>query len=168
MTASFFCKSVSKYIGAKTKMDCLKMRKNISKYLDGELTKDEVSELLNHLGICPDCNREYEEMKMLLDSIKAPAEVFAPPHLFASIRQRIYVQEHQPILLKLLKPILVPVVYSLLLITAIFISNSLSRNFLSANTQNKEAFKLTLNLTAFDDAPRNSFSNIYDNLMSGE
>jgi len=149
-------------------MDCLRMRKNISKYLDGELTKDEVSELLKHLGICPDCKREYEEMKMLFDSINTPARVFAPPHLFANIRQRIYVQKHQPILLRLLKPIFAPVVYALVLIAAIFIGNSLSRNVLSTNTQNKEAFKLTLNLAAFDDAPGSSFSDIYNNLMSEE
>lgn len=149
-------------------MDCLRMRKNISRYLDGELTKDEVSELLKHLGICPNCKQEYEEMKLLFDSIESPAEVFAPPHLFGNIRQKIYVQKHQPILLRLLKPIFAPVVYALVLIAAIFIGNSLSRNVLSTNTQNKEAFKLTLNLAAFDDAPKNSFSDIYNNLMSEE
>jgi len=149
-------------------MDCLRMRKNISKYLDGELSEDEAHESLEHIGSCPDCKQGYEAMKTMLDALKPPAEVFAPPHLFVGIRQKMETQRYKPVLVRRLKPVLAPVFYSLVFIVAIFAGSFFARDIPHSKTADSATLRLTLELNAFDDAPSNSFSSSYESLMLGE
>lgn len=150
-------------------MKCTKAKKHISRYLDGELGGDEKDDLFEHLKVCQDCQHEYETLYSILNSIEVPEEIPAPPYLFSNIRQKIYVQESQPVIIRRLKPVLVPALFLIVFFVSSLISSLLVRRIVPQYSKEESAaLKLTLNLTVFDDAPATSFPDIYNSMMSGE
>ena len=62
-------------------MDCLKMQKLMSPYIDGELSEGKKREFENHAKVCERCRTEVEEMKGL-HQLFANTEKFAAPYGF--------------------------------------------------------------------------------------
>lgn len=150
-------------------MKCRRMRSYISKDLDGDLSDLEKQALLEHLEICSECRQEYENLSSILNTIEPPVDISAPPYLFHGIQQAIYAQEHRSFIVGWLKPVFVPVLFLLLFLLSAIISGPLIQQITPKPDKIDSAnLKLTLNLSVFDDAPSASFSDIYDNLMSGE
>jgi len=149
-------------------MKCTKAKKHISRYLDGELGGDKKDDLFEHLEVCQDCQHEYENLYTILNSIEVPEEISAPPYLFSSIRQKIYEQERQSVVIRRLKPVLVPALFTIIFLVSSLISSFIVRRLVPQySKEDSVALKLTLNLAVFDDAPAASFPDIYDNMMSG-
>ncbi len=56
-------------------------RENLSAYLDGELPAEEKLSLESHLALCPSCNRQLEELKLVSVILKKHAMKPVPPAL---------------------------------------------------------------------------------------
>jgi len=150
-------------------MNCRRMRRYISRDLDGELDSVEKQALLKHLEICSECKQDYESLSSIINIIEPPAEIPAPPYLFHGIRQAIYAKKHQPFIIGWLKPVFVPVLFLALFLFSAVISGSLIQRITPKPDKIDSAdLKLTLSLSVFDDAPATSFSDIYNNMMTGE
>lgn len=150
-------------------MNCRRMRRYISRDMDGELDGIEKQALLDHLEICPECKQDYENLSSIINTIEPPAAIPAPPYLFQGIRQAIYAQKHQPFIIGWLKPVFVPALFLALFLFSAVISGPLVQRITPKPDKTDSAdLELTLSLTVFDDAPATSFSNIYNNMMTGE
>ncbi len=59
-------------------MDCIRIVKLISPYLDGELDPGEAGAVMSHLTACADCQREYEDLVQLSVALKQMGTVLVP------------------------------------------------------------------------------------------
>jgi len=61
-------------------MNCRECQENISPYLDGELTENNVARMVTHLSICLDCAKLCEDFSTILDSCRDndPVEIIPP------------------------------------------------------------------------------------------
>lgn len=64
-------------------MNCQKVRKLLSPWLDGELTGEEAKALSVHLAKCPLCVSEQDELRALTGALQKMRELVAPPEGFA-------------------------------------------------------------------------------------
>jgi len=150
-------------------MNCRRMRRYISRDLDGELDGIEKQALLEHLEICSECKQDYEDLSSIISTIEPPAAIPAPPYLFQGIRQAMHTQKKQPFIIGWLKPVFVPALFLALFLFSTVISGPLIQRITPKPDKTDSAdLKLTLNLSVFDDAPAASLSNIYNDLTTGE
>lgn len=59
-------------------MDHQKIKELISSYLDGELDREQEKIVFSHLESCPECRKEFEEMKKL-EEVMSRLELKKPP-----------------------------------------------------------------------------------------
>ena len=60
-------------------MDCRKVKKILSAYIDGELNEHNRQEIINHLKICSDCKKEYEFLFQQDSTLKQLASIEPSP-----------------------------------------------------------------------------------------
>lgn len=63
------------------KIECVEVQKNLSEYLDNELSDEYNSLIENHLTICSHCNNELENLKKLIESIENTQKPEPPSYL---------------------------------------------------------------------------------------
>jgi hypothetical protein len=61
--------------------DCNSIKKQLSVYIDNELTPDERLKIKEHLGICQDCAEELDELKKSIEHLQNLDKVEPPPWL---------------------------------------------------------------------------------------
>jgi len=76
-------------------MDCKKINKLINPYIDGILNEKISAEIKNHLTTCPDCRKEYLELKEIISSldILSTQSLPAPAALTQTIMKKITQEE---------------------------------------------------------------------------
>lgn len=62
-------------------MNCIQVRENLSAYLDGQMSLEEINEIEKHLAACPDCRKELQQIKEVVRQLASMEEVI-PPALF--------------------------------------------------------------------------------------
>jgi len=50
--------------------DCTEISEDLSAFIDGELTKDRLAKIYEHLLECKDCRKTYEDMKTTQNALK--------------------------------------------------------------------------------------------------
>jgi hypothetical protein len=74
-------------------MNCQKIKKLLNPYIDGILDKDSSMQIKKHLESCPDCRKEYLELKEIISSLSIlstqsrPAPADFTQNLMAKISQ---------------------------------------------------------------------------------
>ena len=76
-------------------MDCQRTKKLINPYIDGMLDKDAATKIKAHLQTCPDCKKEYLELKEIISSLNILSAQSrpAPATLNQNIMTKIVQQE---------------------------------------------------------------------------
>jgi anti-sigma factor RsiW len=69
-------------------MECRKIQKYFSAYLDGELPGPQEELVSRHLAVCPLCRREYQAWQQLWDALAA-GPVHAPDDLATRVLARL-------------------------------------------------------------------------------
>jgi anti-sigma factor RsiW len=69
--------------------DCQNIRRQLSAYVDGELTPAQRTEVDAHLASCPDCQQEVAELKMLAAGLAALPQLRPAPRFLAEVRRKI-------------------------------------------------------------------------------
>jgi hypothetical protein len=79
-------------------MDCRKMERYLSPYLDGELASEDMQMVQFHLRKCAACRRQYDELVLLVSVVKhMGSEVIPAPHGFSdAVMQQLYI-ENRPL-----------------------------------------------------------------------
>ncbi|MBT2513919.1 mycothiol system anti-sigma-R factor [Arthrobacter sp. ISL-30] len=71
--------------------DCDDARmQRIYEYLDGALTKKDITEIKDHLADCPECSEEYDLECLIRSMVKRSCTEAAPENLKNSILDRIH------------------------------------------------------------------------------
>lgn len=65
------------------------VRKKLSPYVQGELSPEEAARVERHLSVCPQCRREYEEIKTGVGFLTELKRESAPPRLWNDISQSL-------------------------------------------------------------------------------
>jgi hypothetical protein len=82
-------------------MKCKKAKKLISYQIDGQIKANDLSELKNHLLLCPHCNKEYKELFDYKNLFKETFDDVTPPALSSRFDRVFYRRlEEQTILQK--------------------------------------------------------------------
>lgn len=69
---------------------CERMRCMLSAYTDGELNKKQTAAVEKHLGSCPSCAREAEQLRTLSALVSDVAQELVPPaHIHASVMRMV-------------------------------------------------------------------------------
>ena len=69
--------------------DCRKIQRELSAYLDGELTPSLRAEVEAHLASCAHCQRELLEMKTLTAGVAALPNLKPAPRFLTEVRRKI-------------------------------------------------------------------------------
>ncbi len=69
--------------------NCREIQRELSAYLDGELTPSLRAEVETHLASCTQCQRELLEMKTLATGVAALPNLEPPPRFLAEVRRKI-------------------------------------------------------------------------------
>ena len=77
-------------------MQCEMFENHLDGYFDGSLSELERQSMEEHMQACPECRREYEAQKLLLEELRHLDDgVTAPPDLVSGAMERIR-RERQP------------------------------------------------------------------------
>lgn len=139
-------------------MDCKDARKNLSAYIDNELSLKERQLIERHLEQCPICAAEERELWMVSLLIEKISDGNASPFFAEKVVSRAKIGLAKPRRRYLLKPVLAGVLAILLLI--------IGMTGLSSDHTNRAGFYHYLK--NFDDFPPNSFSDIYMGGIKGD
>jgi len=70
-------------------MRCARVRKLMSRYLDGELRTSEKFFVSRHINTCPACRRELDELQAAMKLIRGLPEVSAPPAFWIQLSKQL-------------------------------------------------------------------------------
>jgi hypothetical protein len=73
-------------------MTCPESQKAFTPYLDGALSHEASTALVEHVGVCPVCRHQLEETRSLVRGLSLMARPAAPPNLAASIRDALVIE----------------------------------------------------------------------------
>jgi TonB family protein len=76
-------------------MNCRKVKKLLSPYLDNQLSKKEQQLIQQHLNICPKCQQELKELRNLVSALKKMDSYPAPEKIMAKVDN--YIQKKKEI-----------------------------------------------------------------------
>lgn len=80
-------------------MNCEELRDRLSAHLEADLDARERARIEDHLSECPDCRREYRELRHVVDLLRGLPPVAPPPGLADRVIARLRAGEGQPGLL---------------------------------------------------------------------
>ena len=156
-------------------MNCHLAQKNISFYLDSELSDKESQELLSHLDSCKKCMQEFRSTQEILKSLPVYEIKDELPYFYNKIKKRIMERREKnavffPLHLK-------PAVFAAISFSFIVLGSFLTGAFLgdtywtqannSEPTTVTEA-KSTLKLGEFESLPDNSVGDLYNKMLDEE
>ncbi len=75
--------------GKTAELQCLQVKRLFSPYLDGAVTGAQMLALQDHLSGCPECHREYQEMRRTQQLLVSVARPKAPADLGLKLRLAI-------------------------------------------------------------------------------
>lgn len=70
-------------------MRCQKVKRELSAFIDGEVSPKSRTEIEEHLRQCTDCFREYQEFILMIQQTAKTPHVSPPPSMFSELRRRI-------------------------------------------------------------------------------
>jgi predicted anti-sigma-YlaC factor YlaD len=172
LNASFFKSTVSNIVKVR-KMKCKKVKRMISLYMDGELKPDNEKKLFEHLETCESCRKEKNLLECINQMLLPPKEIQPSPQFLFKLKQKITspktIDYYTASLLKYLKPVLVSMACILIFVISFVLGNSLGTQLKEKETPGKraviETFNNIMDISVFDNIPRDSFAFAYFNLF---
>ena len=70
-------------------MRCQKVKRELSAFIDGEVSPKSRTEIEEHLRQCTNCFREYQEFRLMIQQTAKTPRVSPPPSMFPELRRRI-------------------------------------------------------------------------------
>ena len=158
-------------------MNCKKMKRLISLYIDGEITPAREKELFNHLDRCDRCKKEKEFQEFFTALLVPPPEIQPGPGFVYKVKERItaptlldYLMDYyRESLSRFLKPALAAVACSLIFVLSFLLGNSLGSQLKETEKPPEssivESIDNAMNFSVFDSIPKDSFAFAYFNLF---
>ena len=147
-------------------MKCDVIRKDISAYIDGELSGNENSIVETHFQKCPDCKRIFNEFTAQSKALREVAEIEPSPDFDVRFRAKVTKQDRRiPLAAEWPSLIFSParLVFASIIL-GVLVGGVIGRitftHYLSS-TPTKNMYFERFSLYAFNDFPRGSLGNAY-------
>jgi hypothetical protein len=145
----------------------------ISLYIDGELKPGNEKKLIAHLETCESCQKEKNLLECINQLLLPPKEIQPSPQFLFKVKQKITspktMDYYTASLLKYLKPVLVGMASILIFVISFVLGNSFAAQLKEKETPGKraviETFNNIMNISVFDNIPRDSLAYVYFNLF---
>ncbi len=156
------------------KMDCSKVKKRLSAFLDNEVTTEEKSQISEHLKSCIHCTKELEALSQVSDFLDVMDKVEVSPYFMVRLKQRIRNENSKRIIrlpfFESIKRVMIPVGIAALFIISILGGNHLGRLFYQREIDNLTELNEELadfsGSTTFDDFSEGSLGETLIDLVT--
>lgn len=78
-------------------MNCNEVKDNLSLYIDDELSEDEKKSMDEHFKACPDCSRELEEYKKIIQALKELPDEEPPAGYCKRLKEKLLIAKQSEI-----------------------------------------------------------------------
>jgi len=167
-------------------MRCKNMKRLISRYIDGEIEPKNETILLEHLERCGTCGKEKEAMVSLHKMLAPPSQIEPSPQFMAGLNQKmaprnsfasyvdlcidLWVDFFKTSLVDCLKPVSICIVSLLFFILSFYLGNHFGTRLTTEQPPSRKqvvlaSFDKTMDISIFNDVPRNSFASAYVNVL---
>lgn len=156
-------------------MNCREIKRHLSAYQDRELSSSRMTEIADHLQICPDCSRSFQEMNEVRDMLTQVESIESAPFFWTRLSQRLPRTTAKGWLRHgilnptqwLTRPIFATVILTVGLIMGIYFGKSIYHQ--TTPTQSitaEQELDQFYSINTFDDFPKESIADIYVTLIS--
>lgn len=81
-------------------MKCSRAKRKLIAFIDDELSRQERSDIEEHLNLCPICSKDLNILSKISGAIRRDEEIEPSPYFRSKVRRRIEAQEKRPVSLK--------------------------------------------------------------------
>ena len=156
-------------------MNCREVKRKLSAYQDKELSASRMTEIADHLQICPDCSRSFQEMNQVWDLLTHVESIENAPFFWTRLSRHLNRETEKRSLRHevlnpaqwLTRPIFATVILTVGLILGIYFGKSIYHQ--TTPTQSitaEQELDQYYSFNTFDDFPKESIADIYVTLIS--
>jgi predicted anti-sigma-YlaC factor YlaD len=149
-------------------MKCSKIQKKLSAYLDNEVSQTEKGIIEAHLASCSVCQSALQDFSMINDELKLVPGMEVPPYFSTRLKQRIKDQHGVMPILERIRRLTLPVFATVIIFTALIAGNIMAKTIYQGIAEPKTSDETAnvFGISAFDEYPEGSVSNIYTALIT--
>ena len=143
-------------------MECSKIQRKLSRFIDDEITDLQKKEIENHLNICNHCKKVYQTLLQSWELLNVLPNPEPTPFLYTRILARVSAKSSvKPY--RWIERILVPLSATVAVILGIAIGSIVGANGQETDQVSVAESNITssIDLGAFDDMPESSLGQIY-------
>jgi len=152
-------------------MECSRIKKKLSAYLDGEMPEQERKIISEHLQQCDECRAELSALSAVGDALNTIEGMEVPPYFMTRLRQNIGEQAELVPFLQRIKGLVVTAATAVAVVASLFIGNQAGKTIYQSIAQTPEPVLAEtsdiLGLGTFIEFPDGSLSDIYNELIAG-
>lgn len=156
-------------------MKCLKVKKKLAAYLDGEVSEKEQQIISEHVRSCASCQQELEALSAVSQTLDEIADVEVAPYFRVHLKARLRGEKaggEQPFsIFEWKRKIAIPVAAAALFIFSIVAGRQLGRTAYQQTAQTTRTQTAEIDylagLSGIEEMSAVSFSTIYEELYTG-
>ena len=103
-------------------MKCNRVRKDLSAYIDGELSSRRRAAIENHLAECPDCKQYKESLSRVVESVRAVDRIEPSAEFWPATMRRIRTLVKMPGPMPVVAPRLAPALVACVAVAVCFVA----------------------------------------------
>lgn len=156
-------------------MKCSEIKRKLSAFLDGEVSKDAKQLISEHLKSCEHCRKEFEAFSQVSEVLEIMDEVQVSPYFMTHLKQRIAEQQAKSVVrlpfVEWIRKAAVPVAATVLIFLSFLVGSNLGKAMYQeqADIMAKSDTEIAnvLGVTTLDEFPEGSLGWAYNNLLIG-
>lgn len=152
-------------------MRCPQVKRNLSAYVDGEVSDSDKKFISEHLKHCPECHKEMTALTNVVAAMNILQGAEVPLFFMTRLKQRLQEEAGPlPVLVKIRK-FMLSAASVLAMVVSLLIGNQIGRilYYSIAETSVEQSSGTTdiLGLGTFEEFPNGSLSDMYNELLAG-
>ena len=152
-------------------MKCAMIKKKLSAYLDGEISEEERTAIMEHLEQCEECRGELTSLSKVVDILSGIEGIEVSPYFMTRLRQQIREQAKPEPFLQRIRSMVLSAATAVAVAVSLFAGSQMGRTIYQSIAQTPElkgaATSDVFGLGAFEEFPDGSLSDIYNELVTG-
>jgi anti-sigma factor RsiW len=152
-------------------MKCSKIKKKLSAYLDGEMPEQEMQMISEHVEHCEECKAGLAAFIAVSDALNTIESIEVPLYFMTRLRQNARAQTKPVSFLQRIRGLVLSGAIAAAVFASLFIGNQAGKNLYQSIAQTTESLTAettdVFGLSAFEEFPGGSLSDIYYELVTG-
>jgi predicted anti-sigma-YlaC factor YlaD len=156
-------------------MTCSEVKRKLSAFSDGEVSKEEKQLIVEHLRLCELCRKEFESFAHVSEVLEVMDEVHVSPFFITRLKQKIADQKEKssvrfPIV-EWIRKAAVPVTATALIILAFLVGSNLGKAMYQEQAETtyglENEIAYTLGVSSLGEFPEGSLGWAYNSVLIG-